>query len=168
MWSPGTIEARKRHQVGWNGFVARGYGNNPIPRDDPAVDFQEITQHFPRRKNVIHPVVEHGPAVADVCPMEVGRFPSFLENADGGLFCQLIKMETSRMARSEHIFDKNLGFLKILFVPACSATKGIDLDPIISHFSTFLLSHASTSPASPLSLPIEHRSLLSDCFSDSQ
>jgi len=58
------VEAAGCHEVGWDGFVAGGNEYERIPRDDPAVYFHEITKRFPGRENVIHPVMEHGPAVA--------------------------------------------------------------------------------------------------------
>jgi hypothetical protein len=80
------VETAGSHEVGRDGFVARGYQHKRIPGDDSAMDLHKITERFPGRENVVHAVMEHGPAVAQVCSVKVRRLSTFLEYTDRDFF----------------------------------------------------------------------------------
>jgi hypothetical protein len=85
------------------------------------MDFNQIAQDFPGRKDVIHTVVEHSPSVTDIRAMKIGRFTPFLVHTGRRLLGQFIQVNTAGMATSVNVFDKDLRFRKITLIPSGSA-----------------------------------------------
>jgi hypothetical protein len=83
--------------------------------------------------------VQHGPSIADIGPVEMGWFPSFLENSDGHLFGQMVQMDTAGMAIPKNIFDQDLGFAQVGLIPVHAAAESIDLKPFFPNLAAFRL-----------------------------
>jgi hypothetical protein len=99
----------------------------------------QITENFPGRKNVIHPIMQLCPSVTYVRPMKTGRPPIFLKNTYRDLICQGIQVDTPRVTVPINIFNQNLWNRQISFIPTHSTAKGIHLNPIRSYLFTLLL-----------------------------
>ena len=117
--------------MGRYGLVARGDQHGPVPGDHPAVDLHQVAEHLPGRQDIVHAVVGHGPAVADVGAVEMGRLAPLLIDPDARLPGQGIQMNATGVAAAEHVFHEDLGGAKVPFIPAGAAAEGIQLDPAL-------------------------------------
>ncbi len=60
------IDPGCRHEMSWNGLVARRDENDTVPWKDSRMDFYHFTDNLPGKENVVHPIMAHSPSVADV------------------------------------------------------------------------------------------------------
>jgi hypothetical protein len=104
------------------------------------MDFYQITEHFAGGQNVVHPVMGHGPAVADIGGVKISRFAAALINPDSNFLRQGIQVITAGMGTAEYIRHQDLGIFQIILIPACPAAQRVELNPIIAYLFTFLCS----------------------------
>ena len=110
--NPGNVQPGKGHQVGRNRLIAGRDRHQPVPGDNPAVDFDQIAENLPGSQDIIHTVMGHGPSVADVSAVKTGRFAAALVNSNGDFLGQLVQMNASGVRISEDISHRALRGLR--------------------------------------------------------